>query len=278
MNLQASSRRSSQSLQPRGRPAAQAPHSRCTRPSSRCSAPGLHQALTLEKSILNTLEIVESVQKWSSWSLKQARGPGWKKIDVEHPGSRGKRGKMKLLVTENKLEERGRQTPTWKGWKGWGFGVQKFRFSTLSTISRVFKIDFGTRFLGPVFGFQELHFSTLSTLSIVRSSLLNPAPRARFWCPEAPFFHAFHVVRSRLNPAPRGWLFGPSQHPPGNPGKRGNGGSDLPGKEAGVRGPMVFFCGLVVDAITRSDTTRRWGQTTDLRRRGGNDRRWGVSR
>ena len=25
-----------------------------------------------------------------------------------------------------------------------------------------------------------------------------------------------------------------------------------------------FFCGLVVDATTRSDTTRRWGQTTDL--------------
>ena len=52
MNLQASSRRPSQSLQPRGRPAAQAPHSRCTRPSSRCSAPGLtvaaaHQALTV---------------------------------------------------------------------------------------------------------------------------------------------------------------------------------------------------------------------------------------
>ena len=32
-------------------------------------------------------------------------------------------------------------------------------------------------------------------------------------------------------PAFPGWLFGPSQHPPGNPGKRGNGGSDLPGKE-----------------------------------------------
>ena len=112
------------------------------------------------------------------------------KIDVEHPGNRGKRGKMELLVTENKLEERGRQTPTWKGWKGWGFGVQKFRFSTLSTISRVFKIDFW-----------------------------NQVPRACFWCPGAPFFHAFHafhVVRSsRLNPAPRGWLFGPSQHPPG---------------------------------------------------------------
>ena len=91
----------------------------------------------LEKS-LNTLEIVESVT-----------------------------GKMELLVTENKLEERGRQTPTWKGWKGWGFGVQKFRFSTLSTISRVFKIDLGTRFLGPVFGVQELHFSTLSTLSML---------------------------------------------------------------------------------------------------------------
>ena len=40
------------------------------------------------------------------------------KIDFEHPGNRGKRGKMELLVTENKLEERGRQTPTWKGWKG----------------------------------------------------------------------------------------------------------------------------------------------------------------
>ena len=36
-------------------------------------------------------------------------------------------------------------------------------------------------------------------------------------------------------PAFPGWLFGPSQHPPGNPGKRGNGGSDLPGKEADVR-------------------------------------------
>ena len=88
-------------------------------------------------------------------------------------------------------------------------------------------------------------FHAFHAFHVVRSSLLNPAPRARFWCPGAPFFHAFHVVRSsRLNPAPRGWLFGPSQHPPGNPGKRGNGGSDLPGKEAGVRGPMVFFVGL----------------------------------
>ena len=52
------------------------------------------------------------------------------------------------------------------------------------------------------------------------------------------------VSRSSIFPRFPGWLFGPSQHPPGNPGKRGNGGSDLPGKEAGVRGPMVFFVGL----------------------------------
>ena len=115
----------------------------------------------LEKSILNTLEIVESVEKWSSWSPKTGPRTGLEKSMLNTLENRGKRGKMELLVTENKLEERGRQTPTWKGW---GFGVQKFRFSTLSTISRVFKIDFGTRFLGPVFGVQELHFSTLSML------------------------------------------------------------------------------------------------------------------
>ena len=90
----------------------------------------------------------------------------------------------------------------------------------------MFGVHFWTLLLEPGFGVQELHFSTLSRLA--------------FW----------------------------AQHPPGNPRKRGNGGSDLPGKEAGIRGPMAdgFFCGLVVDATTRSDTTcsRRWGQTTDL--------------
>ena len=42
----------------------------------------------------------------------------------------------------------------------------------------------------------------------------------------------FSVTRSSIFPRFPGWLFGPSQHPPGNPGKRGNGGSDLRGIEA----------------------------------------------
>ena len=42
----------------------------------------------------------------------------------------------------------------------------------------------------------------------------------------------FLVSRSSIFPRFPGWLFGPSQHPPGNPGKRGNGGSDLRGIEA----------------------------------------------
>ena len=93
------------------------------------------------------------------------RFPGFPGGCWEGPKSQpGKRGKMELLVTEKQARGTGPSNPNMEGW---GFGVQKFRFSTLSTISRVFKIDFGTRFLGPVFGVQELHFSTLSTLSML---------------------------------------------------------------------------------------------------------------
>ena len=50
-----------------------------------------------------------------------------------------------------------------------------------------------------------------------------------FGYPEAPFFHAFQVG------------LGPLQHPRGNPGKRGNGGSDLHGTEAlGATARTVF--------------------------------------
>ena len=175
----------------------------------------------LEKSILNTLEIVESVEKWSSWSPKTSSRNG--AVKPQH----GKAGQARGLVR---------------------FGVQKFRFSTLSTISRVFKIDFGTRFLGPVFGVQELHFSTLSTLSMLFG--------VYFW---TLLLEPGFGVQELIFPRFPGWLFGPSPLETLE-------SMEMVGKEAGVRAPMVFFCGLVVDATTRSDTTcsRRWSQTTDL--------------
>ena len=79
------------------------------------------------------------------------------KIDFEHPGNRGKRGKTKLLDTK---------PPAFPAFPCWGltapflelvFGDQELHFSTLSTISRVFNIDFSNPVLGPVFGDQELH-------------------------------------------------------------------------------------------------------------------------
>ena len=73
----------------------------------------------------------------------------------------------------------------------------------------------------PVLVSRSFIFHAFHAFHVVRSSLLNPALRARFSCPGASFFHAFHV----------GFL-GPPNTPPGNPGNRGNGGSDLPGIEA----------------------------------------------
>ena len=60
------------------------------------------------------------------------------KIDFEPPGNRGKRAPGH----RNKLEERGRQTPTWQGWKGERVGVQELYFSALSTLSRLFGVHF----------------------------------------------------------------------------------------------------------------------------------------
>ena len=152
------------------------------------------------KIVLNTLEIVESVAKWSSWSPKTSSRNG--AVKPQH----GKAGKARGLV------------------------------------SRSFVFPRFPRFPGCSKSILEPGSSGLFLVS--RSSIFPRFPRfpccSGFTfgpCSSSPVL----VSRSSIFPCFPGWLFGPSQHPPGNPGKRGNGGSDLPGKEAGVRGPMVFF-------------------------------------
>ena len=172
----------------------------------------------LEKSILNTLEIVE---KWSSWSPKTGPRTGLGKIDVEHPGNRGKRGKMELLVTEKQARGTGPSNPNMERLERLGVWCPEVSFFHAfhdfqgvqnrfwNQVPRACSWCPGAPF-----------FHAFHAFHVVRSSLLNPAPRARFWCPGAPFFHAFHVVRSsHLNPAPRGWLFWALPTPPWKPWK-----------------------------------------------------------
>ena len=153
------------------------------------------------------------------------------KVNSEQHGKRGKRGKMELLDVKIGLEIRARKSTTWKGWKSWiwstrkpllpsfpcrwfwtplhepGFGVQELQFSTLSML---FRLHFRTLPFESDFEVQELQFT------------FEP-------CPSSP------ILKSRSFSFPRFpcWLFEPSQHPPGNHGNRGNGGSDLLEIEAG---------------------------------------------
>ena len=75
------------------------------------------------------------------------------KIDFEHPGKCGKRGKMELLVTETSSRngvvkpqhgKAGRvvKPQHGKAGKARGVGVQELYFSTLSTLSRLFGVHF----------------------------------------------------------------------------------------------------------------------------------------
>ena len=86
----------------------------------------------LEKSILNTLEIVESVEKWSSWSPKTSSRNG--AVKPQH----GKAGKARGLVSRS------------------------FRFFHAFHDFQGVQNRFWNQVLGPVFGVQELHFSMLS--------------------------------------------------------------------------------------------------------------------
>ena len=139
------------------------------------------------KSILHTLEIVESVEKRNFWTQTPAFPdiPCW---SLTVPFLELVFGDQELhfstLSTISRVFNIDFSNPVLRP----AFSDQD-HFSTLSTISRVFKIDFSNPVLGPVFD-QELYFSTLSTISRCSKSILEPGSSSCFWCPGAPFFHS----------------------------------------------------------------------------------------
>ena len=171
------------------------------------------------------------------------------KIDVEHPGNRGKRGKMELLVTENKLEERDRQTPTWNVWKGGSLCPEVSFFHAFHDFQGV-QNRFWNRFLESVFGVQELHFSTLSTLS---SSLFEPCSSSPVLVSRSSIFPRFPCCSEfTFEPCSSRFGFLGPPNTPWKPWKAWKWWKRL----ARVRGPMVFFVGLSW-MQQREATTRR---------------------
>ena len=77
----------------------------------------------------------------------------------------------------------------------------------------------------------------------VQNRFFQPGPRA---CFRASFFLRFP-----------GWLFGP-QHPPGNPGKRGNGGSDLRGLKSWVQRGLCLQSSRRRQTIGRTSRQNIW--------------------
>ena len=128
----------------------------------------------LEKSILNTLEIVESVEKWSSWSPKTGPRTGLEKSvsNTRKNGAPGHRKQARGRGPSNPNMERLERLGVFKidfgtSFLGPVFGVQELHFSTLSTLSMLFGVHFWTLLLEPGFGVQELHFSTLSQVGFL---------------------------------------------------------------------------------------------------------------
>ena len=187
------------------------------------------------KSILNTLEIVESVEKWSSWSPKTSSRNG--AVKPQH----GKAGKAGGLVSRSFVFPRFPRFPRCSK------SILEPGSSGLFLVSRSSIFPRFPRF--PCCSEFTFEPCSSSRVLVSRSSIFPRFP----CCSE----FTFEPCSSRL-------AFWALPTPPWKPWKAWKWWKRLARQRGRRSRADGFFCGLVVDATTRSDTTRRWGQTTDL--------------
>ena len=141
----------------------------------------------------------------------------------------GKRGKMKLLVTETGLDEQGSKVNSEQPGKRGKCG----KIELLDTNPLAFPAlpCWGLTTL-PALPCWGLTTPFLELVSVTRSSIFPRFPHFP-GCSKSIFptrsSGLFSVTRSFIFPHFPCWLFVPSQHPPGKPGKRGNRGKTCRG-------------------------------------------------